>query len=711
MAEAQAAKPSAPSTGVNKPTRSLAQQVAADQIAKAGPNAFAAAVNFLERVFLRASKNKYGERLTLWIDPEVTDREYVAVRDSVISDVLQQGPVYKEGLAAKREYYNQQVLLFASILEEVARTWTLENLDAETQRVFRLLTTIRPRVKELHRAALSVRATVDATREVTIQGRTYSVPTFVLPTMTGDEVREATGESRTGGTVRTRVRRMSYMHVLLGGPVIAAGAQRIPAQTDAYQNLLTLMAHPRGVEIIDEFAKSSEAGWDLTSELMSDTFTAIVKLRSEIVTDKTLVWRFPPAISAGVASLGLGDRSGITQFALAWGASRKSKLDQALEIAGNTLFVLDLVGGPLGATVSGILDFVLAGIGTAVSFLRDVNQDQAATSTAFAKRSERLSQGSNKIGTILQGFAAIAAGLAVPGAVAKIVGRRTTQVVRFPTATERLAPMREIPNPRGITADAVRREPFNAVERGLTGNGREITQKEIASKFGYSTPDEVKFASGPVFNSTPNPTKPLTANETRYRDVLKAAEDDLGNVLTTKKIGITAAEAETIAANLRKSLPAKVPTSVPELRKAIEDIMDAATRQAWAEGLVNSEAKNALGIRAHRYAEYLLDQLNVMLARGKTRIGVFAEQFVAPLGPGDFLLPAGPTKDFRWILSERKKDWLGIDAIVYENGVAVLAIDLKTGRAWSKSELKVLLERFGLNEDQLIQYHPNLFGN
>jgi hypothetical protein len=74
-------------------------------------------------------------------------------------------------------------------------------------------------------------------------------------------------------------------------------------------------------------------------------------------------------------------------------------------------------------------------------------------------------------------------------------------------------------------------------------------------------------------------------------------------------------------------------TAARLLRKTIEDIMDAATRQA----------------------------------------------FVSPVGPGDFLKPAGPAKDFRWILSERKKDWLGIDAVLYENGVAVLAIDLKTG--------------------------------
>ena len=65
--------------------------------------AFDTAVDFLERVFVRANKTAYGRSLTRWIDPDTTVKEYVAVRDSVISDVLQEGPVYKEGLAAKRD--------------------------------------------------------------------------------------------------------------------------------------------------------------------------------------------------------------------------------------------------------------------------------------------------------------------------------------------------------------------------------------------------------------------------------------------------------------------------------------------------------------------------------------------------------------------------------------------------------------------------------
>lgn len=489
------------------------RQVAAEKAARVASDAFNAAVDFLERVFIRASKNKYGARLTQWIDPDVTVREYVAARDSVISDVLQEGPVYKEGLAAKREYYKEQVSRFVPVVEEAARRYALDSIGAQTQRLFQLLVTTKPRVKELHRAARAVRATVDARHSITIRGRSYSVPSFILPTMTGDEAREATGESRSGGTVSTRLRRMFYMYVLKSGPVIAKEASLNPAEAEAYTNLLTLMAHPRGVDIVDAFAKSSEGGWNLTSELMSDTLTAIVKLQGDLVTDETLVWRFPPAISAGVASLGLRNRAGITQFALAWGASRKGKLDEALEIAGNSLLVLDLVGGPLGAAVSGILDFVVAAIGTAVSFLRDVEQDQAATATAtaFAERSERLSQGSNKLGTVLQGFAAIAAGLAVPGAVSKILGRRTTQVVRLPT--EQLGPRSTVPGSR-VGTRGTEDDVMKVVDRAAGEKGNSIAARNVGGKYELATSPKAEVNKvGRRGTETPESEAPPTSSQ------------------------------------------------------------------------------------------------------------------------------------------------------------------------------------------------------
>ena len=404
---------------------------------------FEGAIDFLEQVFLRASSSRYGYRLERWIDPKVTDREYIAARDSVISDVIQSGAVPIEGLNAKRDYYDQQIQRFVPVVGKAARTWTLTNLNRQTHAIYRLVITTRPRIDALHTAARAVRRTVDA-------------DTFVLPTMTSDEAREATGETRTGerrtaSAIVERLRRLSYMYALRSGPVVPPKTKPKPEQVAAYSNLLSLMAHPRGVDILDAFAKAPKKGWDLTSELFSESLVSIVELQGKLATDEDLVWRFPPAIAAGVASLGLKNRTGITQFALAWGASRKTKLEEALEIAGNALFVLDLAGGPLGAAVSEVISFVLEVIGSAVSFLRDVEQDQAAASTAFAARSERLSHGSNKLGTILQGVAAVTVGLLVSGSVLrKIVGERRPPIRRGAPAPQRTSPSPPVADARAV---------------------------------------------------------------------------------------------------------------------------------------------------------------------------------------------------------------------------------------------------------------------
>jgi hypothetical protein len=592
--------------------------------------------------------------------------------------------------------------------------------------------------------------------------------------MTGDEVREATGESREGGTIQARLRRMFYMYVIRKGPVLAAGRAVTPADSQAYRTLFTLMTHPRGVDIVDALARSPQKGRDLLNGLANDSYNAIVALQGKLTSDESLIWRFPPAVTAGVAKLGLRNRPGITQFALAWGASRKSPLEEALEIAGNSLLVLDLVGGPIGAAVSDVLNFVIAVIGTAVSFLRDVEQDQAAASTAFAARSERLSTGSNKIGTVLQGVAAIAAGLAVPGAVSRITGRKVTaEAAHALGPTERVRPMKDLPDPRGVTSKKGTRDAVEEADRAIAAKGNKAalgkkagrTSEEAASRAERSDPrgvaskvtkrDTVEeadkaiaskgtpsasekpgsarsgarrakepagLASKPKLPTGAKPKSPPKAKpkakssvaiankaatsigdrSVQFEKTLKSVEDELVTVLTDTKIGMSRSEAEKVAANLRQSLPKTPPTSIEELKKTIQGIMDAATRQAWSEGLTN-EIGNRLGNRAHRYTEYLLDQLNVRLAKGKMRIGVFAEQFISDVD----IFHSGAGQG--WTLSKNEKGWLGIDAVLYQDGVPVFAIDLKTGKGWSKTQVQTLLQRFGLKDKDLLQYHPKLW--
>jgi hypothetical protein len=431
------------------PARSERERAAA-RAAQAATEALAFATDFLELVVVRANKTRYGKRLAEWVDPEVTLREQVAVRDSVLSDVVQNSSLYLPGVAAKREYYGQQVEVFVAAVAWAARSWATDSLNKQSQQLFQLLVSTRTNVKHLHAAAKAVRERVDS-------------KTFVLPVMSAELAKEASGQSRSGGTVATRLRRMFYMYATRTGPELH------PAEAEAYRNLFRLMAHPRGVKILDEFAGSAETGWSYASEIFSDSLAAIAKLQGNLASDATLIWRFPPAIAAGVASLGYAQRQPLTQFALAWSASRKSRVEEALEMAGNALLVLDLVGGPLGAAVSEILNFVVAVIGTTVSFLRDVEQDQAAAATAFGKRSEKLSEGSRSLGTVLQGLAAVATALAVPGAVSKITGRRTSQVVNLAEAAEKRA-LRDVPDPRAISPRPVEKEAVDAAERGVGGN-------------------------------------------------------------------------------------------------------------------------------------------------------------------------------------------------------------------------------------------------
>ena len=73
----------------------------------------------------------------------------------------------------------------------------------------------------------------------------------------------------------TRVRRMSYMQPRMA--VVAKGAKSVPAQAEAYQNLLTLMAHPRGVQSSTHL-RSHRKPVEFHERSESDTFTAIVQI-------------------------------------------------------------------------------------------------------------------------------------------------------------------------------------------------------------------------------------------------------------------------------------------------------------------------------------------------------------------------------------------------------------------------------------------------
>ncbi len=183
----------------------------------------------------------------------------------------------------------------------------------------------------------------------------------------------------------------------------------------------------------------------------------------------------------------------------------------------------------------------------------------------------------------------------------------------------------------------------------------------------------------------------------RRKSQLQALKDvSAAFVKSLSEKAMSSPAAEQVAANLTKSLPKSLPKDVSGLQRVVGDLMNTAYRQALSEGLINKGGNNALGNRAHQYSEFLLDQLNIMLAGSGEKIGVFAEQF----------LPKVFRTQSEWIASATKSGWLGLDAVIYKDGIAVLGMDLKTGRSWAGIELRKILARFGFAPENLIQHHP-----
>src|SRR5262249_8745378 len=146
----------------------------------------------------------------------------------VISDVIQKSSLDLPGLDAKRKYYREQVGIFVPSVETAARSWAVDDLQNQVPKLVNLLLAAKSRAQNLQIAAQNVQETVNA-------------KDFMLPTMTSEQIKEITNESRKGsGTVTTRFKRFSYMHVIQGRRSSKSGTGR----DVTYDYLFYLMAHP-----------------------------------------------------------------------------------------------------------------------------------------------------------------------------------------------------------------------------------------------------------------------------------------------------------------------------------------------------------------------------------------------------------------------------------------------------------------------------------
>jgi hypothetical protein len=394
------------------------------------------AARLIEAVYAQARARKVTRSIRVWIRPAYNSAGR-AVLDSLLSRALQGDPRPTTAtVRGQRDLYDRAITTLMPQLAASSRAWALANLNKQELRIGQLRNATQLLTEQLHQDAL--RATANLPQQ--------------LSTMTPENYR-ALADSRKGrgGTVDVRVRRARYMYAV---------------RQTGNASLLALMAHPRGVTIVDRFAEDAQGGKEYADEAIEECRAAIRDLIGDLHEDSGLIWRLPAAIGPGVWSVGGGPS--LAAFALAWGATERSPLEKVLDIAGNATLLLQLAG-PVGAAIGDILDVVLAATGTAASFLADLEQDRAALAGAFADEAEKLSQGSRGLGTLLQGATAILAAVAVPGAVKTLVGRSAGAAARVEAMATEGAARAERTDARAVTTGA---GGISDAERGLAGEAR-----------------------------------------------------------------------------------------------------------------------------------------------------------------------------------------------------------------------------------------------
>jgi hypothetical protein len=460
------------------------------------------AAEFIDKICVRADKydagaeilRRYGKRartyvkaqdLVEWINPDNSaGADLLAIRRSIVADVIQ-NDMYLPRVNEQLRYYRQQVDTFVTATASAARKWATEDLDRQINRVGSIQLAIRY-LPELHDAALDVQT---AARD----------KSFKLPELTPDETRAVTNESKRSGqgVILDRLTRAAYLSLIKsrrepeGVQHVAPSVPGKPpaARREPYRYLSYLMAHPRGVEMVDAYARSNEDGWRTANEIIEECKSSAFGMKADLRDSPELIWRFPTAVSVGIAQLRLGERPNLVRFALDWGRTLKSRLEKAIEVALNALFLLDLVGLP---EVSGVLNFIFAAASFSVSYLRDFEQEQAKSATAFGSESEKLSQGASRAGTVLLGFSALAAAVALPGAFKRIkAGGEPASIAR--TLPDPRSLERGVGNAAADTAGARQAAGINAAAPEIRKAEQGLASRE--SNLANSVPAEAKATS------------------------------------------------------------------------------------------------------------------------------------------------------------------------------------------------------------------------
>lgn len=275
-------------------------------------------------------------------------------------------------------------------------------------------------------------------------------------------------------------------------------------EKDAFDLLTVLYAHPKGHEIVVAYSRSPEEGTQLADALVLEAQGAALEFRLELQADPIKVWRYPVLVAGGVAELGLM-MPGMQQFAVALApVLGKGKADEPLLFAGIVLFGLAIVfSGGTAALVLAAADVAVAVAGTTATYVRERQQELAATASGFREKDERFAEPTGYTGTALSAAGAMLSVFAL---------------LKHATATRQLLdaadPARvRAAQPSDAPAQAKSQVPKQADGRGLNdrglddrpdpGTSNRLDRISEAASATVSPPGPVAAAQGKTATRTP----------------------------------------------------------------------------------------------------------------------------------------------------------------------------------------------------------------
>lgn len=220
--------------------------------------------------------------------------------------------------------------------------------------------------------------------------------------------------------------------------VTAVPIPRDPALIAALQFLDRLKWHPQFEAIVSGWRSEWSGGFERLATAVGEALKANADLTKRLDDEPSRVWAFRAALQQAIGALAVPGTRAVMLYAFAYAPTVKTPLEEALETIGVITTLLATFGGP-AAPIGIIADAIVQSGSAAVSFLRQMDQDDAEAATAFEKDADRLSEGGRYFGPVVQAVGALAVAAAVPHAVKDILSVRVP-AARVPSRTGAIEP-------------------------------------------------------------------------------------------------------------------------------------------------------------------------------------------------------------------------------------------------------------------------------